>query len=71
LNVYGVLLHLGADVLRTLVMLITGIAGFTVARGVEHLDSIASLVVGGCVLIGSLGLLFATVRKVFRLAWTW
>jgi Co/Zn/Cd efflux system component len=71
LNVYGVLLHLGADVLRTLVMLITGIAGFTVARGVEHLDSIASLVVGGCVLIGSLGLLFVTVRKVLRGAWTW
>eukprot|EP00450_Noctiluca_scintillans_P039566 CAMPEP_0194477542 /NCGR_PEP_ID=MMETSP0253-20130528/1264_1 /TAXON_ID=2966 /ORGANISM="Noctiluca scintillans" /LENGTH=358 /DNA_ID=CAMNT_0039316539 /DNA_START=21 /DNA_END=1097 /DNA_ORIENTATION=- len=70
LNVYGVLLHLAADVLRTLVMLITGIVGFTVARGVEHLDPIASLVVGGCVLMGSIGLLFVTVRKVFRGAWT-
>jgi len=65
LNMYGVLLHLTTDVLRTFVMLVAGLLAISGTVS-NRLDSVASLVVGGCVLLGSLALVFVTCQRFYR-----
>lgn len=54
LNVYGAMLHLATDVLRSVVVFT---AGLLIVLGVlhdpEHTDSVCALLVGVCVLAGS------------------
>mmetsp|Transcript_110385 Transcript_110385/g.293205 ORF Transcript_110385/g.293205 Transcript_110385/m.293205 type:complete len:347 (-) Transcript_110385:77-1117(-) len=58
LNVYGVLLHVCTDVVRTLLMLVVGVL---VRRGIlldaPRVDAICAIVICGCVVLGSAWLL--------------
>jgi len=55
LNEYGVLLHLGADVVRSIVIFVTGVLVVAkVIPSASAADAITSLVVVSCVLAGSL-----------------
>jgi len=60
LNLYGATLHLATDVVRSIIVLITGLLlRCGILTDVARTDAVTALVVGICVLVGSAAFFYA------------
>lgn len=66
LNLYGATLHLVTDVVRSIIVLFTGLLlRLGVLTDVARTDAVCALVVGLCVLLGSAAFFYAPLVKMF------
>lgn len=66
LNLYGATLHLATDVVRSFIVLLTGLALKSgIVNDVARTDAVCALLVGVCVLVGSAAFFYAPIVQFF------